>query len=78
MRKAVSWSEKQNARRCQLIDREIDGALSDDVRAELMSLTDQLREYRRLHAPIPMEGALKLHAELLEKRRRREECSSDG
>jgi hypothetical protein len=69
---SVEWSEQKNARRCELMDRDIQGELSAEERFEMANLTRQLREYRRIHAPLPIAGALKLHAELLEKKRRHE------
>jgi hypothetical protein len=60
------WSEEMNARRCDLIDKDIQRTIRDDERQELEMLTDQFREFRRQTAPLPIEAALRLHAELLE------------
>ncbi|MBW3597130.1 MAG: hypothetical protein KY475_07625 [Planctomycetes bacterium] len=69
---ASEWNDQKNARRCELIDRDIQNELNDEERLELANLTDQFRDYRRRHAPLPMETPVRLHAELLEKKRQRE------
>lgn len=69
----TDWSDEKNARRCELIDKDIQGAISEAEREELASLTRQFREYRRRHAPLPLEGALRLHGALLERKRRAEQ-----
>jgi hypothetical protein len=61
---ATDWSDDKNDRRCELIDKDIQGAITDAERSELESLTYQFREYRRRRAPLPMESARRLHAEL--------------
>jgi len=66
------WNEEKNRRRCELIDKEIDESLSDDERVELEALQQQMIEHRRRVAPLPIEGARKLHRELLAKKRQRE------
>jgi PAS domain S-box-containing protein len=63
------WSEAKNARRCELIDRKIQNTISTEEAAELKDLQEALRAYLDRVAPLPMEGAIKLHAELM----RREE-----
>jgi hypothetical protein len=69
----TDWSEERNARRCELIDKDIQDEITAAERIELATLTIQFREYRRRLAPLPMEGARQLHAQLLEKKRRREQ-----
>jgi len=67
---AGSWDEAKNARRCELIDREIQGTIGGSERRELEVLTRELRVYRRQIAPVPIERATKLHQQLLAKKRR--------
>lgn len=59
------WSEAKNTRRCELIDRKIQNRLSPIEAAELHELQETLRAYLDRVAPLPMEGALTLHAELV-------------
>ena len=66
-----AWSEERNARRCDLIDKEIEGTLSEEERIELNQLQRHALEYRNRVAPLPTKGARKLHAQLLEKKRRK-------
>ena len=66
-----AWSEEKNSRRCDLIDKEIEGTLSEQERIELDDLQRQAVEYRDRVAPLPMEGAGRLHAQLLEKKRQK-------
>lgn len=63
------WDDAQNERRCELIDKDIQEKLSPQERRELEALTHQLRLHRRSFAPIPLEGAIRLHSQLLEKKR---------
>ncbi len=65
------WSEARNARRSALIDKEIDGSLTPAERVELEVLQKQAVAYRDRVAPLPIEGARKLHAELLARKHRR-------
>jgi hypothetical protein len=64
---ADGWTADKNQRRIDLIDREIDGTLTPDERAELGDLQQQLRRYVDKVAPLPLEPLRKLHQELLEK-----------
>jgi hypothetical protein len=64
------WSEVKNARRCDLIDRKIQNTISTKEAAELDDLQDALRAYLDRVAPLPMEGAKKLHAELMRREKR--------
>ena len=63
------WTEQKNTRRCVLIDKEIEGSISDSERAELVSLQRQATAYRDRIAPPPVEGACKLNQQLLAKKR---------
>jgi hypothetical protein len=67
------WSDADNVRRCELIDKDIQETITEAERCELKTLSLRFREYRRRSAPLPIEGARRLHAELLEKKRRREQ-----
>jgi hypothetical protein len=71
------WDEARNARRCELIDKDIQGRISREERRELESLTRQFRAYRQRVAPVPLEGARKLHQQLLEKKQRQEETPAE-
>lgn len=62
---AEEWSEAKNARRCELIDRKIQESITPDEEAELDSLQQALRDYLDRVAPLPLEGAKRLHAKLL-------------
>lgn len=68
-----SWTSGKNARRTELIDKQIDGSISREERAELDFLQQQFRAFRQQVAPLPIEKATRLHQELLEKKRRHEE-----
>jgi hypothetical protein len=61
------WTAALNRRRCDLIDREIDGTLTPDDRVELEALQSQLRRCVDRVAPLPLEPLRRLHQELLEK-----------
>jgi hypothetical protein len=61
------WSAAKNERRCELIDRDIDGHLSPDERIELEDLQQQLRRYVNKVAPLPLDQLRKLEQELLDK-----------
>lgn len=71
-----AWNETKNSRRCKLIDKDIQGTIDKAERRELELLTRELRVHRNRVAPLPVEGAKKLHQQLLEKKRQQEE--SDG
>jgi hypothetical protein len=64
-----AWSEAKNARRCALIDKEIDGALSAGEAVELHSLQREMLAHRRKVAPLPLAEARKLRQELQAKSR---------
>jgi hypothetical protein len=56
-----AWSEAKNARRCALIDKEIDGRLSAEEVLELHLLQRQMLAHRHKVAPLPLAEARKLH-----------------
>ncbi len=65
------WSEAKNARRCSLIDKEIDGTLSAGEAVELHLLQREMLAHRRKVAPLPLAEARKLREDLLAKAWRR-------
>ena len=62
---SLSWTEEKDRRRCVLIDKSL---LADLTFAEQNELTD-LQQQAEAHfdevAPPPIDGALKIHAQLL-------------
>jgi hypothetical protein len=66
------WTEEKNDRRCELIDKDIEGTISESEELELERLQERFHEYLDTVAPPPMEGARRLHQELLDKKRQRE------
>jgi hypothetical protein len=63
----LKWTEQKNARRSELIDKEIDDILTPDEAVELRQLQDEMMRYQNKVAPWPIEAARELHQELLEK-----------
>src|SRR4051812_7342628 len=61
-----AWDEKKNSRRCELIDRDIQGIIGDDERCELELLTRAFRLHRQKVAPLPLAGAMALHQSLIQ------------
>lgn len=61
------WTDDKNARRCELIDREIAGRITETEKVELDSLQNQMRRHLDRVAPFPVEGARRLHQRLLRK-----------
>lgn len=62
----LQWNGQLNARRFALIDQEIQGALSDTDKLELVALTQLMRLTIDSEQNLPMEGARKLHRMLTE------------
>ena len=62
---SIEWDAAKDARRCELIDREIAGTLTADEAAELHSLQAAMLRHRRQAAPL--DEARRLHRELLTK-----------
>ena len=60
-----TWTAEKDDRRCDLIDREINGSLTVEERTELSRLQQQMLDYRRQVAPLPIEAARKLHKTLV-------------
>jgi RNA polymerase sigma factor (TIGR02999 family) len=65
------WSEELNERRIELIDRDIQGNITAGERSELAKLQREAVAYRDRVAPLPIEGARRLHKQLLEMKRER-------
>jgi hypothetical protein len=68
----AAWSEERNDRRCLLIDKDIEGSITEAEKLELQGLQVRFHEYLDSVAPPPMEGARRLHRQLLDKKRQRE------
>jgi hypothetical protein len=66
------WTEEQNLRRCELIDKAFGEAISEDEQLELDRLQRRFHNYLDDIAPPPIVGARRLHHQLLEKKRKRE------
>jgi hypothetical protein len=64
---SVAWTQQKNTRRCELIDREIDGVLTPEEVVELRQLQDEMLRYQNKVSPWPIQAARKLHQELLKK-----------
>lgn len=63
----TAWTDAMNRRRCDLIDKEIEGALTAPEAAELHQLQTAMLRYRHRVAPLPLAAARQLHQELLER-----------
>ena len=50
----MTWTDEKNQRRCLLVDKEIDGTLSLEERAELEQLQSEMLAYRQEVAPLPI------------------------
>jgi hypothetical protein len=61
---AAGWADERNARRFELIDRDLDGTLSPVEAAELESLQVEFRRHRRRVAPLPLGETQRVLAEL--------------
>jgi hypothetical protein len=62
------WTDEKDERRCELIDKDIAGAITPQERTELAELERQANDYYDRIAAPPMEGARRLHRELLNRR----------
>jgi len=60
------WTDAKNHRRCELIDRIIEGTITAEERDELDLLKRQLRSHVRAVAPLPLDEARELHQGLLD------------
>ena len=50
----LDWTREENRRRCELISKRIDGAISSDEQAELEHLQQRMLTHRRKAPPIPI------------------------
>jgi len=66
------WTTAENHRRCDLIDKEIQGTITETERRDLERLQRRFHEHLDRVAPPPIEGAVRLHQQLLDKKRQRE------
>lgn len=64
----AEWTDEKNARRCDLIDRKIQNTMSPGEAEELDDLQQALRRHLDRVAPLAMDGAKRLHAELVRRR----------
>ena len=67
------WTDDKNRRRCELVDKEIDGTISPDDRIDLEELQEEMLSYRRTVAPLPLRELRKMHQELLRQARNQTE-----
>lgn len=65
-RETPHWDAELNRRRCELIDRDIQGSLSSIEQLELANLTQQMRKHVDTEVNFPTEGAKQLHRYLLD------------
>lgn len=63
-----TWLPEKQARRCELIDRDIAGTLTVHERRELLDLDRQANDHFDEVAPPPLDGATRLHQKLLQSR----------
>src|SRR5262245_5331387 len=61
------WSTTKNARRCYLIDRDIDGTITMQEKLELQTLEEQFEQFMDRVAPLPVDHVRQLHQALLDK-----------
>jgi hypothetical protein len=63
-----------------LIDKDIEGTIAESEKLELERLQERFHKYLDTVAPPPMEGARRLHQQLLDKKRQRERAGvrTDG
>ena len=64
---AANWTEQKNARRCALIELEVDGMLSEEEAIELESLQGEMLRERQKLAPVPLADLRRLHQDLMTK-----------
>jgi hypothetical protein len=67
MMKPVEWTDAKNHKRCELVDKEIDGTLTDEEAPELMVLQVEMLAYRRKIAPLPLDDLHTIHQQLLQR-----------
>jgi hypothetical protein len=62
------WTTERELRRRDLIDKDIAGTITPQERVELAVLDRQGNQHYDRIAPRPIEGAMRLHEQLLQKR----------
>ena len=60
-----SWTPEKDKRRCSLIDKSLQAGLTDSEQHELAELQGQAEAHFDEVAPPPIDGALRIHAQLL-------------
>lgn len=71
------WSAAKNARRCALVERDIDGTMSPEEAIELELLQRQMLEERQRLAPVPLDDLRRLHQDLMAKAQQQaDDCRS--
>lgn len=70
-----AWTEEKNVRRCDLIDKQIEGTIAPAELRELDELQSQLRRHLDEVAPFDLAGAQRIHRQLLQKKRESESRS---
>lgn len=63
-----AWTEEMNVRRCDLIDKQIEGTIAPAELRELDELQSQLRRHLDEVAPLDLAGARRIHRQLLQKK----------
>jgi hypothetical protein len=66
------WSPELNERRIELIDKDIQGTITTEERVELVDLQRKAVAYRDRVAPLPIEGARRLHQQLLARKQQQQ------
>jgi len=61
---ADDWTAARDARRCELIDKEVDRSLTEAEQIELEDLQEQMLRHRHRVAPLPLAYARQLLEEL--------------
>ena len=60
------WSDEKNKRRCQLIDQQIEGEITQKERLELNRLQMELRHFLNKEAGFDLDSAKAIHRKLLQ------------
>ncbi len=63
----LEWTSQDNQRRCDLIDKDLDGRLTPNERIELTTLEGRLDKHIDAITPLPLEPLRLLHQKLLDK-----------
>jgi len=62
------WTDDKNERRCDLIDKEVNGNITDEEKVELEQLQEEMSAYRQQVAPLPINKLRKIYGELIAKK----------